>query len=231
MKHFLKETISTIILYFSLEVIMKRINAWRGQAPRGIKTGNTTGTGLGVPTILMVFLLGVLLIACQEAKPSSDSKPTFETTTTANVITAKWQASGGANGYIITVTDDKGAVVFSKTVASETDKKEYELGISLPKGTYTVTVSTQEKPDEAIATSNAIAITTEAIPPGGPTIKDSTDVKQDITITWTAPTSTGIAHNGDAATIKGYIIYWKQGKTVDEHTNNDGHKPVENNSN
>ena len=42
MKHFLKETISTIILYFSLEVIMKRINAWRGQTPRGIRTGNTT---------------------------------------------------------------------------------------------------------------------------------------------------------------------------------------------
>ena len=235
MKHFLKETIFPIILYFSLEVIMKRINAWRGQAPRGIKTGNTTGTGFGgivwrVPTILMVLLLGILFIACQEAKPSSksDSKPTFETTTNANVITAKWQASEEASGYIITVTDDTGAVVFSKTVASETDKKEYELGISLPKGTYTVTVSTKEKPDEAIATSNAIAISTEATPPGGPTIKDSTDVKQDITITWTAPTSKGIAHNGDDATIKGYTIYWKKGATVDEHTNNDGHKPIEN---
>ena len=84
MKHFLKEAISTIILYFSLEVIMKRINAWRGQTPRGIRTGNTTGTGCRntIPTILMVLLLGILFIACQEAGPSggsasgSDSKPT-----------------------------------------------------------------------------------------------------------------------------------------------------------
>ena len=172
MKHFLKETISTIILYFSLEVIMKRINAWRGQRPRGIKTGNTTGIGFGgivwrVPTILMVLLLGSLLIACQEAKPSSKSNskptPTLATATTANVITAKWPASEGANGYIVKVTNDQGAEVFSDTVASETNKQEYTLEIKLPKGTYTVTVYTEKKPDEAIAKSNAIEISTEAI--------------------------------------------------------------------
>ena len=239
MKHFLKETIFPIILYFSLEVIMKRINAWRGKAPRGIRTGNTTGTGFGgtgcrntIPTILMVLLLGILFIACQEAKPSSksDSKPTLETTTNANVITAKWQASEEASGYIITVTDDKGAIVFSKTVASETDKKEYELDIPLSGGKYTVTVFTKEKPDTAIATSNAIEITTEATPPEQPAITENNAVERDITITWTAPNpkSTGKAHNGDDATIKGYTIYWKKGATVDEHTNNDGHKPVEN---
>ena len=172
MKHFLKETISTIILYFSLEVIMKRINAWRGQTPRGIKTGNTTGIGFGgivwrVPTILMVLLLGILLIACQEAKPSSGSNskptPTLDTTTTANVITATWPASEGANGYIVKVTNDQGAEVFSDTVASETNKQEYTLEIKLPKGTYTVTVYTEKKPDEAIEKSNAIEISTEAI--------------------------------------------------------------------
>ena len=139
---------------------MKRINALRGQAPRGIKTGNTTGSSLGVPTILMVLLLGTLFIACQEAKPSSksDSKPTLDTTAKKNVITVTWPASEGANGYIVKVTDDKGAEVSSKTVASETDKKEYTLDIELPRGIHTVTLYTQENPDTAIATSRATAI-------------------------------------------------------------------------
>ena len=149
MKHFLKETISTIILYFSLEVIMKRINTWRGQASRGIRTGNTTSIGCRntIPTILMVFLLGAMLIACQEAKPSgkSDSKPTLEITTNANVITATWSASAEASVYIVTITDNKGEEVFSETVTSETNKKEYTLDIKLPKGTYTLTVYTKEK--------------------------------------------------------------------------------------
>ncbi len=39
---------------------MKQVNMWRGQTPRGIRTGNTTGTGFGgivlVPTILVVLL-------------------------------------------------------------------------------------------------------------------------------------------------------------------------------
>ncbi len=208
---------------------MKRINVWRGQAPRGIRTVNTTGFGgiVLVPTILMVLLLGAVLIACPEAGSSGGggSQATVETTAKANVITAKWQASAGASGYTVKVTDDKGAVVFSKVVASETDKKEYELDIPLSGGKYTIIVFTKEKPDTAIATSNAIEITTAATPPEQPAITENNAVERDISITWTAPAA-GKAHNGDDATIKGYTIYWKQGATVDEHTNNDGHKPV-----
>ena len=199
MKHFLKETISTIILYFSLEVIMKRINAWRGQAPRGIRTGNTTDIGFGgivwrVPTILMVLLLGILLIACQEAKPSSksDSKPTptLDTTTKANVITATWPASEGANGYIVKVTNDQGAEVLRREVASETNKKEYILDIDLLKeGTYTVTIYTQEKPDVAIATSKPISISKEAIVT--PTLATTTKANV-ITATWPARLGQGL---------------------------------------
>ena len=156
---------------------MKRINAWRGQAPRGIKTGNTTGIGFGgivwrVPTIFMVLLLGAMLIACQEAGTSggsnsgSNSKPTpkLATTTKTNVITATWPASEGANGYIVKVTNDQGAEVLRREVASETNKQEYTLNIDLSKeGTYTVTIYTQEKPGVEIATSNPIFISTEAI--------------------------------------------------------------------
>ena len=211
---------------------MKQINVHtcRGQRPRGIRTDNTTGiggTGLGgivwrVPTILMVLLLGILLIACQEAKPSSDSKPTLETTTNANVITAKWKASEEASGYIITVTDNKGAIVFSKTVASETDKKEYELDIPLSGGKYTVIVFTKEKPDEAIATK-AIAISTEATPPGKiQDVKatkgkaDGTDSVNSITLTWTklTNTNTGKTHKGETAELVQYSIYWKEGDSI-----------------
>ncbi len=210
---------------------MKRINVWRGQAPRGIRTVNTTGFGgiVLVPTILMVVLLGAVLIACPEAGSSGGggSQATVETTAKANVITAKWQASAGASGYIVTVTDDQGNVAVRKVVASVTDKNDYELGISLPKGTYTVTVSTQEKPDTQIATSNPTLVSTAATPPGKPAITKSEAVERDISITWTAPAA-GKAHDGDDATIKGYTIYWKQGEKVDEHTNNDGLKTAEN---
>ncbi len=150
---------------------MKRINVhtWRGQAPRGIRTVNTTAFGgiVLVPTILMVFLLGILLIACPEAGSSSGggSQATVETIARANNgITAKWQASAGASGYIVTVTNEKGDVVVRKSVASVTDKNDYELDIDqLPKGTHKVSISTEENPDAAIATSKEISISTEPI--------------------------------------------------------------------
>ncbi len=148
---------------------MKRINVWRGQAPRGIRTVNTTGFGgiVLVPTILMVLLLGAVLIACPEAGSSSGggSQTTVETIARANNgITAKWQASAGASGYIVTVTNEKGDVVVRKSVASVTDKNDYELDIDqLPKGTHKVSISTKENPDAAIATSKEISISTEPI--------------------------------------------------------------------
>ena len=86
--------------------------------------------------------------------------PTLATKTNANVITATWPARAGARAYIVKVTDNKGAEVFSETVVSETNKQEYTLEIKLPKGTYTVTVYTN---DTAIAKSNPISISTEAI--------------------------------------------------------------------
>ncbi len=146
---------------------MKRINVWRGQAPRGIRTVNTTGFGgiVLVPTILMVLLLGAVLIACPEAGSSGGSQATVETIARANNgITAKWQASAGASGYIVTVTNEKGDVVVRKSVASVTDKNDYELDIDqLPKGTHKVSISTKENPDAAIATSKEISISTEPI--------------------------------------------------------------------
>ncbi len=211
---------------------MKRINMLRGQAPRKIRTGNTTGTGtgfggivLGIPTILVVFLLGAVLIACPEAGSSGGSQATLETTTEGNVIIVTWQASAGASGYIVTATNDQKKTVFRETVASVADKKEYTLDIPVQQGTHTVTVSAQKKPNTPIATSNPILVTTKATPPGNLSITKSEAVAEGISITWTAP-SAGTAHNGSAATITGYTIYWQQGKTVGEYKN-DGNKSVD----
>ncbi len=208
---------------------MKRINVrtWRGQRSRGIRTVNTTGFGgiVLVPTIFIALLLGAVLIACPEAGSSGGggSQATVETITRANVITAKWQASAGASGYIVTVTDDQGEETLHK-IESEKNKQEYTLDIALPEGTYKVRVSTQEKPDTAIATSTPTLVSTAATPPGKPSITKSEAVAEGISITWTAPAA-GKAHNGDDATIKGYTIYWKKGREVSEQTN-DGNKPV-----